>query len=58
MDAANAQENVLELKIISTKVSSSLSAQNAEADYVAFRNGALIFTCGGGTTLEVRVLIL
>ncbi|XP_021741001.1 uncharacterized protein LOC110707292 [Chenopodium quinoa] len=50
VDAAHAQENVLELKIISTKVS---NAQNAEADYVAFRNGALIFTCGGGTALEV-----
>lgn len=53
VDAANAQENILELKIITTKVSSNSSTQNAEADYVAFRNGALIFTCGGGTALEV-----
>ncbi|KAL2896236.1 Methionyl-tRNA formyltransferase [Bienertia sinuspersici] len=53
VDAANAEENILDLKIITTKVPSSSRALNAEPDYVAFKNGALIFTCGGGTTLEV-----
>lgn len=57
VDASNARVNILDLKIITTKVSSNSSVENAEADYVAFRNGALIFTCGGGTALEVRFLI-
>ncbi|XP_010693755.2 uncharacterized protein LOC104906667 [Beta vulgaris subsp. vulgaris] len=53
VDASNARENILDLKIITTKVSSNSSVENAKGDYVAFRNGALIFTCGGGTALEV-----
>ncbi|KAL2931663.1 Methionyl-tRNA formyltransferase [Bienertia sinuspersici] len=44
------QELELEFRL----VSSSSCALNAEPDYVAFRNGALIFTCGGGTKLEVN----
>lgn len=58
MDEANARENILDLKFITTNVSSTEGSQNGKADYVAFRKGALIFTCGGGTTLEVRVLVL
>lgn len=58
VDAANAQENILDLKIITTKVSRTCHTQNAEPDYVAFRKGALIFCCGGDTALEVRFLIL
>ena len=56
MDAENDQKNILDLKIITTKVSSNSGVQNAESDYAAFKNGALIITCAGGTVLEVRVL--
>ncbi|XP_057524550.1 uncharacterized protein LOC130804206 [Amaranthus tricolor] len=53
VDAENDQKNILDLKIITTKVSSNSGVQNAESDYAAFKNGALIITCAGGTVLEV-----
>ncbi|KAL2335774.1 hypothetical protein Fmac_016987 [Flemingia macrophylla] len=48
----NGQQKTLEIKIITTRVRSQ-SVQFDEADDVAFVDGALVFPCGRGTTLEV-----
>ncbi|WJX49971.1 methionyl-tRNA formyltransferase [Trifolium repens] len=49
----NGQKKTLEIKIITTRVCTHESVQFNEADDIAFVNGALVFPCGRGTTLEV-----
>ncbi|KAH1248352.1 Methionyl-tRNA formyltransferase [Glycine soja] len=49
----NGQQKTLEIKIITTRVRSHESVQFDEADDIAFVEGALVFPCGRGTTLEV-----
>ncbi|XP_027357701.1 uncharacterized protein LOC113867006 [Abrus precatorius] len=49
----NGQEKTLEIKVITTRVSSHESVQFNEADDIAFVEGALVFPCGKGTALEV-----
>ncbi|GMH04342.1 hypothetical protein Nepgr_006181 [Nepenthes gracilis] len=53
VDMANSQQNVIELKIISTRVSGNLSIPGSEADDVTFIDGALAFPCSAHTALEV-----
>ncbi|XP_052197872.1 uncharacterized protein LOC127804858 isoform X2 [Diospyros lotus] len=45
--------NILELKIITTRVCSSDNIRGNEVDDVIFFKGSLVFPCGGGTVLEV-----
>ncbi|KAK7381319.1 hypothetical protein VNO78_33928 [Psophocarpus tetragonolobus] len=47
------QQKTLEIKIITTRVCSHENVQFDEADDVVFIDGALVFPCGRGTTLEV-----
>ncbi|KAK7365222.1 hypothetical protein VNO80_14109 [Phaseolus coccineus] len=49
----NGQQKTLDIKIITTRLSSHASVLFNEADDVAFVEGALVFPCGRGTTLEV-----
>ncbi|KAK7316493.1 hypothetical protein VNO77_35560 [Canavalia gladiata] len=49
----NGQQKTLEIKIITTRVCNHESVQFNEADDIAFVEGALVFPCGKGTTLEV-----
>lgn len=53
VDDNNIEQNILELKVIMTRVSSTGNIQNHHEDYVTFRKGALVIPCGGGTSLEV-----
>lgn len=54
----NGQNKTLEIKIITTRVCTHKSVQFNEADDISFVNGALVFPCGRGTTLEVLELQL
>ncbi|KAF1897011.1 hypothetical protein Lal_00034713 [Lupinus albus] len=49
----NGQQKTLEMKIITTRVSSHGSVQSNEANDISFVEGALAFPCGGGSILEV-----
>ncbi|XP_074318641.1 protein FAR1-RELATED SEQUENCE 5-like [Silene latifolia] len=53
MDTANVAKKIVDLKIITTRVSNAASIRTAEEDVVTFRNGALIFPCDKETELEV-----
>ncbi|XP_027922511.1 uncharacterized protein LOC114180398 [Vigna unguiculata] len=54
----NGEQKTLDIKIITTRLSSHESVQFNEADDVAFVEGALVFPCGRGTTIEVLELQL
>lgn len=54
----NGEQKTLDIKIITTRLSSHESVQFNEADDVAFVDGALLFPCGRGTTIEVRFCIM
>lgn len=45
--------DILELKIITTRISSHRNMPRNEADGITFIKGALVFRCGGSTDLEV-----
>ncbi|XP_019449712.1 PREDICTED: uncharacterized protein LOC109352261 [Lupinus angustifolius] len=49
----NGQQKTLEIKIITTRVSSHGSVQSNEANDISFAEGALAFPCGRGSILEV-----
>ncbi|KAF5958406.1 hypothetical protein HYC85_005631 [Camellia sinensis] len=53
VDSGSGQQNILELKIITTRVCSSDNVQGLEVDNVTFSKGALIFPCSRHTALEV-----
>jgi len=53
MDKENGQQNVIELKIITTRVCSEIRGEGGEVDGISFAKGALLVPCGGGTVLEV-----
>lgn len=53
VDNKNGHHNILELKIITTKVCSHSNVQVNQEDDISFLKGALIFPCGGCTSLEV-----
>ncbi|XP_057972320.1 uncharacterized protein LOC131160541 [Malania oleifera] len=52
-DGKNGQPNVLELKIITTRVCNDKNARGNEVDDVTFNKVALVFPCGRCTALEV-----
>jgi len=54
----NGEQKTLDIKIITTRLSSHESVQFKEVDDVAFVEGVLVFPCGRGTTIEVRFHIL
>jgi len=54
----NGRQKTFDIKIITTRLRSHESVQFNEADDVAFVEGALVFPCGRGTTLEVRFCIM
>lgn len=45
--------NILEFKIITTRVGINYSSQETQADEICFVKDALVFPCGGRTALEV-----
>lgn len=53
VDNKNGHHNMLELKIITTKVCSHSNNPVNQADDISFQKGALVFPCGGSTLLEV-----
>ncbi|KAK4557405.1 hypothetical protein RGQ29_007243 [Quercus rubra] len=53
IDNKNGHHNILELKIITTRVCSHNNVQGNEVDDVTFVKDALAFPCAGCTTLEV-----
>ncbi|CAN0897437.1 Methionyl-tRNA formyltransferase [Linum grandiflorum] len=57
IDTTNGQEETLDLKVITTRVSSSHHT-NEEEDDIGFANGALVFPCARSTRLEVLELQL
>ncbi|KAI3462589.1 hypothetical protein Pfo_019252 [Paulownia fortunei] len=58
IDPKSGQHSIIELKIITTRVDENREIQNGEMDDVFFGKGSLIFSCGGGTALEVLELQL
>lgn len=57
MDRENFQQNVVELKIITTRVCSEIRSEVSEGDGISFARGALLVHCGGGTALEVCLFL-
>ncbi|KAL0350306.1 UNVERIFIED_CONTAM: Methionyl-tRNA formyltransferase [Sesamum radiatum] len=53
LDPKSGQHNIIELKIITTRVYGNNEIQSGEMDDIFFAKGSLIFPCGGGTALEV-----
>ncbi|KAK3012567.1 hypothetical protein RJ639_009716 [Escallonia herrerae] len=53
LDKKSGQQNVLELKVITSRVCGSDNSQGGEADNVIFSRGSLVFPYGGSTALEV-----
>ncbi|XP_010551967.1 PREDICTED: uncharacterized protein LOC104822436 [Tarenaya hassleriana] len=53
LDDKSNQQNILELKIITTRVCQDVLIQDDEQDYVAFNEDSLVFPCRGHTALEV-----
>ncbi|XP_010257122.1 PREDICTED: uncharacterized protein LOC104597265 isoform X2 [Nelumbo nucifera] len=53
LDGNDHQNNILELKVITTKVCTDNNTQVNDKDIVTFAGGALVFQCGGDTALEV-----
>ncbi|KAK2971000.1 hypothetical protein RJ640_014198 [Escallonia rubra] len=53
LDKKSGQQNVLELKVITSRVCGSDNSLGSEADNVIFSKGSLVFPCGGSTALEV-----
>lgn len=45
--------NILEFKVITTRVCINCSSQETQADEIRFVKDALVFPCGGRTALEV-----
>nr|AKF43279.1 protein pigment defective 194 [Hypseocharis bilobata] len=52
-DETNGQREILELKIITTRVSNRGNIQRNEDDDITFIKGALVIPCGGCSELEV-----
>ena len=54
VDKANGHRNILELKVITTRVSNNDdNIMLVEPDDITFVKGALVIPCGGHTALEV-----
>lgn len=53
IDEKSGQNNITELKIITTRVHARDDMKISEIDEVFFAKDSLIFSCGEGTALEV-----
>lgn len=53
IDEKSGQNNITELKIITTRVYARDGIKINDIDEVFFAKGSLIFSCGEGTALEV-----
>lgn len=53
-DHVSGQQNIVELKIITTRIYSNNNIQSSEIDDVIFTKGSLVIPCSGGTALEVQ----
>lgn len=53
LDHKSGQQNIVELKIITTRIYSNNNNQSSEIDDVIFTKGSLVIPCSGGTALEV-----
>nr|AKF43270.1 protein pigment defective 194 [Erodium chrysanthum] len=53
IDEANGEHEVLDIKIITTRVSARGNVPANEADDITFIKGALVIPCGGSSALEV-----
>ncbi|XP_021891393.1 uncharacterized protein LOC110809779 [Carica papaya] len=53
VDSKDSENNILELKIVTTRVCRDNDIQRNEADEITFKKNALLFPCGGCTILEV-----
>ncbi|KAL0450056.1 UNVERIFIED_CONTAM: Methionyl-tRNA formyltransferase [Sesamum latifolium] len=51
-DPKSGQHNIIELKIITTRVYGNNEIQSGQTGDIFFAKGSLIFPCGGGTALE------
>ncbi|KAL3640397.1 hypothetical protein CASFOL_015365 [Castilleja foliolosa] len=58
IDPKSGQHNFIEFKIITTRVYGNSEIQSGKTDDVVFEKGSLVFSCGGGTKLEVLELQL
>ncbi|KAE8022018.1 hypothetical protein FH972_007858 [Carpinus fangiana] len=58
IDEKNGHQNIVELKIITTRVCGHRNIQGNEVDDITFVKGVLVFPCGGNTALEVLELQL
>ena len=53
IDDKSGQQNIIDLKIITTKVCRNPNIQANEKDDITYVKGALIVPCGESTALEV-----
>ncbi|CAN4083144.1 unnamed protein product [Withania somnifera] len=53
IDPSSGESNIVELKIITTRIYGGIRSQDIEANDVLFTKGLLVIPCGGGTALEV-----
>ncbi|KAK8546599.1 hypothetical protein V6N12_027375 [Hibiscus sabdariffa] len=53
VDDKSSNQNILELKIITTRVGPDAKVQDNDVNDITFDEDALVFPCGGFTTLEV-----
>ncbi|XP_011099488.1 uncharacterized protein LOC105177900 isoform X1 [Sesamum indicum] len=53
LDPKSGQHNIIELKIITTRVYGNNEIRSGQMDDIFFAKGSLIVPCGGGTALEV-----
>ncbi|XVE72170.1 hypothetical protein DITRI_Ditri11bG0017200 [Diplodiscus trichospermus] len=53
VDNKSSNQNILELKIITTRVGTDHKIQGNDVNDITFVKGALVFLCGGCTALEV-----
>lgn len=53
VDPKSGQQNIIELKIITSRVYGNNEIHSGPVDDIFFAKGSLIFPCGGGTALEV-----
>ncbi|GAB2261054.1 hypothetical protein Droror1_Dr00011909 [Drosera rotundifolia] len=53
IDPGNDSRSILEMKVISTRISDAQGPPRNESDDVTFSKGAIIFPCGENTELEV-----
>lgn len=56
-DQKSGEQNIIELKVITTRIYSGNNIQSGEVDDMIFTKDALVIPCGRGTALEVQFLL-